>query len=149
MLDKQKFPLQTSVFCECARIFFSSFFCTKVVGIFFAFPTSISTETHQHSRQSGSKVGREAAKVLKVEILAKCGTGIPWAKYSRRKKLNWGWFRWYLCMSLIKSLVCFDVYVSVQQALVAPFLFDINVFTGLNCSVSFITPMCSIQITVC
>jgi hypothetical protein len=49
----------------------------KVVGIFFASPTSILTETHQHSRQSGSKVAREAAKVLKVEILAKCGTGIP------------------------------------------------------------------------
>jgi len=45
----------------------------KVVGIFFASPTSISTETHQHSRQSGSKVGREAAKVVKVEILAKGG----------------------------------------------------------------------------
>jgi hypothetical protein len=40
-------------------------------------------------------------------------------------------------------------YVNVQQALVAPFLFDINVFTGLNCSMSFSTPMSSIQITVC
>ncbi len=57
----------------CARIFFSIFFCMKVVGIFFASLTSISTETHQHSRQSGSKVAREAAKVVKVEILAKGG----------------------------------------------------------------------------
>jgi hypothetical protein len=50
----------------------------KVVGIFFASPTSISPETLNIADNLEVKLEeKQPAKVLKVEILAKCGTGAP------------------------------------------------------------------------